>query len=439
MLSRVRIGQIAALAAILLLAAAPRAADAAFPTVGSTSSGTATATPGSGGTIFPIAYPSGAARGDLLVCMIVALSASTTFTFEGDWTQLSVRQAATFSTTSAYTVADGLNTGTQVTLSVTSTATRYICYRFTVGTFVPPPYGVLSATGLNANPDPPSLTGGGGIKDYVWLAWAAWSGTAIRLACPTSYDTPIDVTGTSPGLSVCQRQLNAATENPGTFTLSALSLWDAQTIAIEGKVATGPLPGTYDALVAVTTATESPGANCANGGTKVTITSGVDDGFPSGTAGDGVLDAGEVSATTAYYSCTGAQGPTGSQGPAGNGGLNGTNGAAGANGTNGSNGANGTNGSNGINGTDGAPGANGTDGVFWTLSDIVTLLLIAFVLLLLVGYMFELPFIYIVAGMVLLLLAVQAYNETSSPIVGMSLGSLGLVTLVGGLNEIFRG
>ena len=72
------------------------------------------------------------------------------------------------------------------------------------------------------------------------------------------------------------------------------------------------------------------------------------------------------------------------------------------------------------------------------LSDVVLLLIVAYVLLLIVGYASELPFIYIVAGMVALLLAVQAYNDTSSPFVGMSLGSVGLITLLGGFYDIVR-
>jgi hypothetical protein len=70
------------------------------------------------------------------------------------------------------------------------------------------------------------------------------------------------------------------------------------------------------------------------------------------------------------------------------------------------------------------------------LTDIAIFLLIAYLLLLVIAYLSDLPFIYIVAGMIALLFAFQAYNETSSAIVGMSLGSLGVVTLLGGLNDV---
>lgn len=52
---------------------------------------------------------------------------------------------------------------------------------------------------------------------------------------------------------------------------------------------------------------EAPGANCANGGTK--IQSGLDNGAGGGTANDGILQSGEVGATG--YVCNGAPGQPG--------------------------------------------------------------------------------------------------------------------------------
>ena len=58
----------------------------------------------------------------------------------------------------------------------------------------------------------------------------------------------------------------------------------------------------------IKTTAEAPGVNCTNGGQKVQ--SGLDDGTPSGTANNGILEAGEVDATA--YVCNGATGPAGS-------------------------------------------------------------------------------------------------------------------------------
>lgn len=73
--------------------------------------------------------------------------------------------------------------------------------------------------------------------------------------------------------------------------------------------ATGPAgaSGASGARALVATAPEAPGANCPTGGTRVQ--GGTD------TNNNGVLDAGEVSATA--YVCHGAQGPQGAMGPQG--------------------------------------------------------------------------------------------------------------------------
>lgn len=63
----------------------------------------------------------------------------------------------------------------------------------------------------------------------------------------------------------------------------------------------GGINGTSGFSALVKTSTEPVGANCSNGGVKVE--SGIDDGLPSGTANNGALEAGEVTAT--QYVCNG--------------------------------------------------------------------------------------------------------------------------------------
>jgi len=86
--------------------------------------------------------------------------------------------------------------------------------------------------------------------------------------------------------------------------------WGCMVLALNGPSGSGGADG-FNSLVNVTTASESPGANCANGGTKVTVDSGLDNGDSGGTARDGILQAGEIDATTIYYSCTGSTGASG--------------------------------------------------------------------------------------------------------------------------------
>ena len=102
--------------------------------------------------------------------------------------------------------------------------------------------------------------------------------------------------------------------------------WDVANPVGWGGIALSLIPNAaadgFNSLIVVTTAVEGVGANCANGGTKITVQTGLDNGDGGGTARDGILQAGEIDSTTIYYSCTGA---TGAQGPPGNPGTNGFN------------------------------------------------------------------------------------------------------------------
>jgi hypothetical protein len=77
--------------------------------------------------------------------------------------------------------------------------------------------------------DPPSLTPTGGAKDYLWLAVSGWRGaTLTATGNPTNYTNAIEgnsggtaTTGTR--LRSLRRELNAASEDPSAFTLSAAS------------------------------------------------------------------------------------------------------------------------------------------------------------------------------------------------------------------------
>ncbi len=79
---------------------------------------------------------------------------------------------------------------------------------------------------------------------------------------------------------------------------------------------------------------EPPGANCAEGGVRIDV--GIDDGDPSGTPGNAILESGEIDET--FYVCNGEDGLDGQDGE------------------------DGLDGQDGLDGEDGAPGANGEDG-----------------------------------------------------------------------------
>ena len=100
-------------------------------------------------------------------------------------------------------------------------------------------------------------------------------------------------------------------------------------LACEGTATLPAVAPNYGSLM--TMVDEAPGENCVAGGhlVQVGLDDGVmDDGTAAGTAGDGVLDEGEVTAST--YLCQGANGADGTDGATGPAGADGAPGETGA-------------------------------------------------------------------------------------------------------------
>jgi hypothetical protein len=98
----------------------------------------------------------------------------------------------------------------------------------------------------NTTPDPPLLTPTFGKKDTLWIAVQGnQNGNRSVSAYPSSYTNGRNDrwnNGNGTGIGSAIRQLNATSEDPATFTLSANDLWDGVTIAIEPSAAPGPGP-----------------------------------------------------------------------------------------------------------------------------------------------------------------------------------------------------
>lgn len=100
----------------------------------------------------------------------------------------------------------------------------------------------------DATEDPPNLAPWFGAQDTLWIANMAslrtndWSVSAA----PTNYSNLLEaanpsVSASSVGMVSAERTLNAASENPGTFTISGtLDSEDALTIGIASVVPSGP-------------------------------------------------------------------------------------------------------------------------------------------------------------------------------------------------------
>lgn len=85
-----------------------------------------------------------------------------------------------------------------------------------------------AATGTSTTPNPPSLTSGFGAVDTLWIA-VTNAGAQIS-AYPASYSNGQTTAGF--GLGTAERQVNGASQDPGTFTIASSATWDAFTLAV---------------------------------------------------------------------------------------------------------------------------------------------------------------------------------------------------------------
>lgn len=232
---------------------------ASFPSVAATNTSTTT----SAATSHTVNLPSGIQSGELLISLITVYndSGSTPIdvTWPGGWTEF-FEQDATSSTlhlvtSGAYRQATG-SEGSSIT--VTTNVGGYAghnSYRITgaADPAVQPPE--VSTTPYIDDPgttiDPPSLSPTGGANNYLWLAVAGWRRSGRTLVgSPTNYTNTLDANsgGGAPGVHLvsARRQLNAASEDPGLFTVSANS-----ERKIGATIAVHPAGGLVDITVRV--------------------------------------------------------------------------------------------------------------------------------------------------------------------------------------------
>lgn len=93
---------------------------------------------------------------------------------------------------------------------------------------------VASATGSSTNGDPPNVSISGAAQDCLFIAALCTDAQVIASAAPASYanlTTKVATNATGASVSVADRNLNATSDNPGTFT-NTTEQWAAFAIAI---------------------------------------------------------------------------------------------------------------------------------------------------------------------------------------------------------------
>ncbi|MDP2729141.1 MAG: hypothetical protein Q8O55_01505 [Dehalococcoidales bacterium] len=211
----------------------------AFPVVESSASTNRTAAE----TTSPISYPATVSPKALLVCIARATVAGA-IGWPAGWNELVDfnADASDDVTAIAWKEAVGNEDGTTFNVTHGSGKMAAIVYSITgAATTGRPPQLSTFNIGTSTLPDPQDLTPTGGAKDYLWLWLGGWEGeqTSPPASNPLNYTTPLGantgkggVVATNCRVASAQRNLNAASENPGSWTISVSDDWSAWTMAV---------------------------------------------------------------------------------------------------------------------------------------------------------------------------------------------------------------
>lgn len=220
-------------------------------------------------TSMAVNMPATVTSGDLLIALVEVRNAGT-WTKPTGWSDIStVSQAGGGSVgklNGFYKIADGTEGGGTATWTAsTGTSAIWQVIRVTSWHGTTAPEGA-TASGDATNANPPSLTPSWGAADDLWIAVAANAATGETTgftAAPTNY-TGLQSNGASTGGATCNvatatRQLNATSEDPGTFTPSSNRFWAAATIAVRPAASSNPAIAVTDTSTPSDTALLSVG------------------------------------------------------------------------------------------------------------------------------------------------------------------------------------
>jgi hypothetical protein len=196
-----------------------------------------------------VPMPAGVAAGDLLIVGVSIDGAASTLTWPAGWDVLvAITQHGTGSerTEVRSREADGSE---GASIAITSSNEEASAWSLRISGWGDVEAAAPVSTDGDATPDPPNLAPAAGAQDYLWLAGC---GFHITVTCtkPTDYDMERELLPNLNGTPRCQiasRELNAASEDPSNFTLSAGSFGQvAYTIAVHpatDPVGTGTMLG----------------------------------------------------------------------------------------------------------------------------------------------------------------------------------------------------
>lgn len=203
------------------------------------------------GTSHSVVLPAVVTAGDRLIVVLGMSQQAGAFTVTwdnstaGTWTQVFDVGTADEDRGVCYAkIADGTEDGLTLTVTTSaSAASEAVAFRVTGAHASAAIEATTDATQNSATQDPPSLTPSWGAADTLWLALAmAPGGTRTYDAFPTDYvDTGYHNNDGVPGAVVgfAWRSINATSQDPSAFTLSAAVRPVVATLAIRPAAAGG--------------------------------------------------------------------------------------------------------------------------------------------------------------------------------------------------------
>ena len=206
-----------------------------------------------------INYPPTVVAGDTIYC-VIRTAALGAHAFPADWT-VQIDNASVDQQAWAWRKADGTEGGGTFQVSSANAKFAALTAAFMGATdpTVTPPSVSAVTTGNSNVPDPPLLNPGVGAKDFLWLWTGGWEGeqTSPPAGNPANYVNPAGANSGTGGavatncrVAVAERALNAASEGPPFWTISAADDWMAVTVAIH------PAPSIINVPVAQVTETD---------------------------------------------------------------------------------------------------------------------------------------------------------------------------------------
>jgi hypothetical protein len=217
----------------------------AFPSVVTSVEGAVT----TAATSSTVTFPSGSTTGDLILIFFAWVTGSTP---TGTESFADISSLGTI----WYKQLDG-SEGASTVFNHASQRTCWIAYRITghINPATQAPQQTNTTTASTTTPTSPSLSPTGGAKDYLWFSMI-WGGSAEEAdddtwcnSAPTNYGTLLQKTTGTTGaattntyLASAQRQLNAASDDPATFSVDVAAVFLAYTVAVHPAAATLALP-----------------------------------------------------------------------------------------------------------------------------------------------------------------------------------------------------